>query len=272
MEFAGLALLGCVVGTVATLVGTGGGYLYVPLLLLLYPEKHAATITSMSLLVVLATGTSGSVVYGLQRRIDFVTAGWFVVATLPGAVAGALLVTAVPRGLFNVIFAFALAGVGVWMLLPRGVTAIRAPVTGRGVVRRLIRDRAGHTFLYSYRLWHGMAMGGGIGFFASLLGIGGGIMYVPAMAMLLHFPVHIATATSQFIAAVMALESTGVHVSTGVVGWDRSLAQAAALALGAVAGAQIGARLAPRVHGEAIIRVLAVVLLLVAVRLGVGAL
>lgn len=272
MEFAGLVLLGCVVGTIATLVGTGGGYLYVPLLLFLYPEKRADTITSMSLLVVLATGTSGSLAYGWQRRIDFVTVGWFALATLPGAVGGALLVTAVPRDVFNLLFACALAAVGAWMLVPRGVTAIRPPPRGRGVIRRYLRDRAGHTFLYSYRLWHGMAMGGGIGFFASLLGIGGGIMYVPTMAMLLHFPVHIATATSQFLAASMALEATTVHLSTGVVGWDRSLAQASALALGAVGGAQIGARLAPRVHGEAIIRVLAVVLILVAVRLGLGAL
>src|SRR5688572_13866710 len=272
LEFALLALLGLVAGTVATLVGTGGGYIYVPLLLLLYPEKRADTITAMSLFVVLASGSSGSLAYAWQRRIDFVTAGWFAVATLPGSILGALLVTQVPRTLFNVVFASALAGVAVWMLLPRPVALLRAPLTGRGVVRRLVRDRSGQTFAYSYRLVDGMGLGAGIGFLASLLGIGGGIMYVPAMAVLLHFPVHIATATSQFVAAVMASEASLVHLTTGTLTWDRSLAQAAALATGTIGGAQIGARLAPHVRGEILIRVLAVALLVVSVRLLVSSL
>jgi uncharacterized membrane protein YfcA len=267
LELVGLAILGLLAGVIATLVGTGGGYMYVPLLLFLYPEKRPDTITAMSLLVVLASGTSGSLAYAWQRRIDFVSGGWFALATLPGAVLGALLVSTVPRGLFNGIFAVALAGVGVWLLLPRPVTMIRPPLTGRGVIRRLVRDRMGQNFLYSYRLWHGIAIGSGIGFFSSLLGIGGGIMYVPAMAVLLHFPVHIATATSQFVAAVMALEATGVHAATGVLAWDRSLVQAAAVAAGALGGAQVGARLAPHVRGDVIVRVLGGALLVVAGRL-----
>ncbi len=266
-EFALLAVLGVALGTVATIVGTGGGYLYVPLLLLLYPEKPAATVTAMSLLIVLSTGTSGSLAYVWQRRIDYPTAGWFALATLPGAVGGALLVHQVPRELFNVGFAVALLVMGVWLLLPRPVDTIRAPLRGEWVVRRMITDRERQTFVYSYRLPDGMALGAGIGFLSSLLGIGGGIMYVPTMAVLLHFPVHIATATSQLLAAVMAVEATAVHVATGVWAWDRSLTQATALAVGAVTGAQVGARLAPRVHAGWIIRALAVALIVVSLRL-----
>jgi uncharacterized membrane protein YfcA len=89
-----------------------------------------------------------------------------------------------------------------------------------------------------------MALGAGTSLLASLLGIGGGIMYVRAMAVLLHFPVHVATATSQFVAAVMAFEASAVHLTTGTLGWDHNLAQAAALATGTIGGAQVGARLA----------------------------
>ena len=60
-----------------------------PVLLLLYPEKRPDVVTAMSLVVVLSTGTSGSIAYGWQRRIDFITGGWFALATLPGAVLGA---------------------------------------------------------------------------------------------------------------------------------------------------------------------------------------
>jgi uncharacterized membrane protein YfcA len=70
----------------------------------------------------------------------------------------------------------------------------------------------------------------------------------------------------------MALEATGTHFATGSLGWDQPLARATAIALGAVIGAQFGARLAHRVHGPAIIRALGGALVIVAVRLALVAL
>ena len=40
---------------------------------------------------------------------------------------------------------------------------------------------------------------------------GGGIIHVPVLVYLLHFPVHSVTATSRFISAIMALTGTFVH-------------------------------------------------------------
>ncbi len=44
--------LGVFVGTVGTLIGAGGGFILVPVLLLLYPNEAPATITTISLIVV----------------------------------------------------------------------------------------------------------------------------------------------------------------------------------------------------------------------------
>lgn len=273
LEYAALGVLGVAVGGFGTLVGAGGGFLLVPILLLLYPEQDPDTITAMSLFVVFANAASGSAAYARQRRIDFRSGGWFALATLPGSLAGVLVVGYLPRRTFDGLFALVLALIGAYLLVPRrGVTPIRAPLTGRGVVRRTIRDRDGQTFVYSYRFWQGMAISLVVGFVSSLLGIGGGIVHVPAMAVLLHFPVHIATATSHFVLAIMALQATGAHAVTGSLGWDEPLARAAAIAAGAVGGAQIGARLAPRVHGPAIIRALGAALVIVAARLALVAL
>jgi hypothetical protein len=52
MELFGLTLLGLAVGTFGTLIGAGGGFLLVPILLLMYPNDDPATITSVSLAVV----------------------------------------------------------------------------------------------------------------------------------------------------------------------------------------------------------------------------
>ena len=91
------------------------------------------------------------------------------------------------------------------------------------------------------------------------------------MVVVLHFPVHIAVATSQVVVAGMAAQSTATHVLRGSLGIDETMGQALLLAVGALPGAQVGALLARRFAGAAITRVLAASVLLVGVRLAYGA-
>lgn len=262
-----LGLLGFVVGAFGTLVGAGGGFLLVPILLLLYPDRPPDVITAMSLFVVLGNASSGTVAYARQKRIDVRSGLAFAVATLPGAVAGAIVVKSIDRHTFNLVFAVVLAAIGVYLLLPRPVATIREPLRGRGVVSRTLTDRDGTTYVYAYRRWQGLAISAGVGFVSSLLGIGGGIVHVPVMAIVLRFPVHLATATSHMVLALMALETTAVHLADGTLRWDQTLAQAAFMSFGAIVGAQVGARLSNRIHGHHILQALGGALLLVAARL-----
>ncbi|MBI2349794.1 MAG: sulfite exporter TauE/SafE family protein, partial [Deltaproteobacteria bacterium] len=94
---------------------------------------------------------------------------------------------------------------------------------------------------------------------------GGGFIHVPALVHLLNFPVHVATATSQFMLSVMALTGTLVHIVTGT--FTHGIRRTIALTIGVVVGAQLGAALSSRVHGDWIIRGLAVALALVGIRL-----
>ena len=104
-----------------------------------------------------------------------------------------------------------------------------------------------------------------VGYVSSLLGIGGGIIHVPALVHLLNFPVHIATATSHFMLAIMALTGTLVHIATGTFhhGFRRTIA----LAIGVLLGAQLGAFLSGRMGGRWIIRGLALALGFVGIRI-----
>jgi uncharacterized membrane protein YfcA len=262
-----LILLGFAVGTFGTLVGAGGGFILVPVLLFVYPDKDPETITAISLFVVWANATSGSIAYGLQRRIDYRSGAWFAVATLPGAVGGAILVGYIPRRGFDAMFAVVLVVLGLVLLLRSASNAIQPPVSGWSTVSRQLTDRHNNTYRYSFQMWKGVAISTGVGFLSSLLGIGGGVIHVPVMATVLHFPVHIAAATSHFVLAFMAAEGTVVHFSTGALSLDRSFAQAVFIALGAVPGAQAGAYLSRRIHDQHIIKALAVGLVLVGVRL-----
>jgi uncharacterized protein len=266
-----LILLGAAVGAFGTLVGAGGGFVLAPALLLLYPERKPELISAMSLFVVFANSVSGTVAYGLQRRVDWRSAAWFAVGTFPGALAGAIVVGYLPRRGFDGLFAVTLGAVGLMLLLRRSGGRIQPPVQGRGITRRELRDGDGVRYFYAFHLGKGVLISAGIGFVSSLLGIGGGVIHVPVMVTTLHFPVHIAAATSQAVLVFMAGEGTIVHFASGTLEPGRPLTQAVFLALGAVPGAQVGARLSRRVRSTVILRALAVALALVAVRLGVKA-
>lgn len=242
------------------------------MLLFLYPDDSPQTLTAISLFVVVLNATSGTIGYARQRRIDYRSGVGFVLATFPGAVAGAVVVGYVPRRLFDAIFAVVLISLGTALFLRSRNTAIVEPVVGRGVVRRIIRDRAGNTFVYSFQMWKGMLLSVGIGFLSTLLGIGGGVIHVPVMMSILHFPVHIATATSQFVLVFVAAEGSSIHFANGVLGWNDSLGRAAFLAAGAIPGAQAGAMLARRLTSSAIVRALSAALVLVGARLALQAL
>jgi uncharacterized membrane protein YfcA len=107
---------------------------------------------------------------------------------------------------------------------------------------------------------------GGIG---TLIGAGGGIIHVPLLVFLLGFPIHTATATSHFVLAVTALAGTCVHLSAGTL--DGQWPTIIALGLGAIGGAQVGARLAQRLHGRWIVRGLAIALAIAGLRIMLAA-
>jgi len=255
------------VGAYGTLIGAGGGFVLVPVLLFLYPQAKPSTITSISLAVVFFNATSGSVAYGRQRRIDFRTGIVFAAATVPGAVLGAIVVGYIPRGIFDVLFGIVLVVLALIIIMRPVARPADQPRRPNGSVTRVITDATGTRHEYSFNIALGVALSVGVGFLSSLLGIGGGIIHVPAMVLLLNFPAHIATATSHFVLAIMSLAGSIVHLIAGELAPGSGLMRALFLAIGVIPGAQVGAVLSHRVHGTWIIRLLGVALLLVGVRL-----
>lgn len=266
VEFAELAPLGIVVGLYGTLIGAGGGFVLVPVLLLIMPGVDAATITSTSLAVVFFNSYSGSMVYMRMRRIDYFAATLLVLAGLPGAVFGSMLAHRIPRSGFEPAFGLMLVIAGLWMAWkPLGgmLATAQRPQAAEDNVEALPRDSSFNTLVAS--------LGGAyIGLLSSLLGIGGGIIQVPFLVRVLRFPPHVATATSQLVLAILSLAATIAHVALGAfqTGIDRTMF----LAVGVMMGAPIGAMLSSRVRGSVIVKLLALGLGLVGMRLLLGGL
>ncbi len=252
MAIVALAMLGLVIGCFGTLIGAGGGFLLAPILVLLYPNDEPETLTSISLIVVFFNAFSGSLGYYRLRLIDVRAGLLFGAAAIPGAILGAIATTPLPRVTFELILAVMLL-VGAVLLL------LRAPPQQE----TSDADRRGPRI--AYRRTPGELIAFGVGFISSLLGIGGGIIHVPAMVHVLRFPVHVAAATSHFVLALTAAAAIGTHAFGGSLhqGVDRALP----IALGAVIGAQVGARLSKRVKAELILRALAIALALAGLRI-----
>jgi uncharacterized membrane protein YfcA len=266
--------LGVAIGAFGTLIGAGGGFILVPILLIVYPNENTELITSISLAVVFFNALSGSLAYARMKRVDFKSGTIFAVATIPGAILGALSTAYVPRRAFDLIFGvlMILAAVLLWMtakedhapLTGRHADPEREGKTGPVTVRELV-DADGIRYHYAYNPVLGIVLSVFVGFLSSLLGVGGGFIHVPLLSRLLNFPVHIATATSHFVLAIMALTGTLVHVVNGV--FVHGVRRTVLLAIGVIGGAQLGALLSNRVGGRMIIRGLAVALIFVGIRL-----
>ena len=257
--------LGFAVGAIGTLIGAGGGFILVPVLLLLYPGAKPELITSISLAVVFLNATSGSVAYARMKRIDYKSALVFAVATMPGAIIGAISTGYIPRHLFNLILSILLFAISLILFLQPRQNILTGINKRRHIVHRTVTERSNAQHHYSFNNVLGIALSFIVGFISSLLGIGGGIIHVPVLNQLLNFPIHIATATSHLILACMALAGTVVHIIQGNFkdGWTTTLF----IGIGVIIGAQIGAILSDKIKGSIIVRTLAIALLLVSIRL-----
>ena len=264
-----LVALGFAVGGVGTLVGSGGGFILTPVLLIAYPRAKPDLITAISLVVVFFNALSGSIAYRRQRRIDYRSGLQFAAAALPGSVAGALVVGLVPTRPFDLIIAVILGGLAVLVL--SGGTGEPRPGTAVGTAKRSLTAADGTTYEYSVPVRRGIAYSVVVGFVSSFLGIGGGVMHVPLMVTQLGFPVHIATATSHFVLTFMAFTGSLTHILSGTFAGGIGLRRAAALSIGVIAGAQLGAKLSRRFSGDLIKRVLGLALLAIAVRVATQA-
>lgn len=264
VTFVAWVAVGIAVGTYGTLIGAGGGFVLVPILLLIYPTASPAQVTAVSLAVVFVNAASGSLGYYRLRRADYRTGIVLALATLPGAVLGALVVGAVPRRAFNLILGVLLIVVSLMLLIrPHG----RVPllVRSRFAVTRVLVDSDQNRYEYRFNLGLAALLSTMIGFLSSLLGIGGGIIHVPLLTTFFAFPARVAAATSQFVLMMMAATGSITHLLHHDYG--SLLGVTLALAVGVLVGAQFGALLSRRIGASLIIRLLALALGGVGIRL-----
>lgn len=269
MESAVFLIAGFIIGTFGTLIGAGGGFILVPLLLIFYPHFSPEVTTAISIAVVAVNAISGSVAYARSGRIDYRAGIVFALYTIPGAILGVLTVQYIPQHSFNTIIGFLLVALASYLFIKnkKDIPFIEQSIIKKGCRAHTLIDSSGIEYHYTYNQVYGNIVSLLVGYISPLLGIGGGIIHVPAMVNWLKFPVHIATATSHFILAVMATASVITHAYKGTYNDPDILHMILFISIGIVPGAQLGALLSHKIKSNVILQVLATCLAIVGIRI-----
>jgi uncharacterized protein len=263
-----LVPLGVVIATYGTLVGAGGGILIVPALLFLYPHESANAIASISLAVIFLNAVSGTLAYGHMHRIDYHAGFLFAGCAVPAGFLGAYVTSFLSRRFFELAFSALILSLSAFIFLRPTPKHHAYQGVRRETIHRLT-DFKGNSFEYSFSNRRGALLSFGIGLVASMLGIGGGPFYVTMLVYALYFPLHVATATTQFMLMVISLSWSSAHFFAS--GFEPGIFRTLFLGAGVLIGAQIGARLSHRVTGTVISRIMAAGLLLIGIRLVIHA-
>ncbi len=217
--------LGVATGLLSGLLGVGGGFIMVPgMVYVLGLRQHQAHGTS--LLVIIPVALVGSLILGSSHDVDVAVA----LALAAGAVAGAVFGARLTRRLSQVQLrgAFGLVALGFGLVMIGDAIAHAAHWTAAG--GGLHPTGVSLAFL-------AILIGLVAGIASGLLGIGGGVIMVPAMVFLLGLSQHLAQGTSLAVIIPTAAAGAVTHFRIGNVRLNTALW----LSIGGMAGAVAGA-------------------------------
>jgi hypothetical protein len=236
--------IGLVAGILSGLFGVGGGIITTPAIQeLLGGAPYVAVGTPLP--VIIPTAIVGGATYARAGEVSWRAIRFAAAPGVLAAIAGAWVTTFVDPH---------------WLLLVTAVLigwqAIRVGFGGDHEVRP-----RGSTPGWAYA-----ALGGFTGFVSGLLGVGGGIVWVPLVTTVLGMPLKRALGTSLVLIAIVAVPGTIVHAALGHIDWSIF----AVLVIGVVPGARIGATLALGTRERTLRLLVGTFLLVVSIAYGIA--
>lgn len=212
-------VVGLVAGTLSGLFGVGGGVITQPAVYALLggtPIQGVAT----PLPVIFPTSVMAAYAYARAGEVSYRAARWGAGPGVVGATIGAYLTKFVNPHVLLLVASTLIGLAGTQVI--RG----RTPSTPW---------EKGKTPVWKYGL-----IAFGAGFASGLLGVGGGIIIVPALTLLIGMPLKRALGTSLVLIAALVVPGTLVHAALGHIDWTIFLV----LVVGVIPGAWLGSRIA----------------------------
>jgi hypothetical protein len=228
------------------MLGMASGIFIVPILTIFgHIEIHTAIGASIVSVIACSCGAAAPFLKGRLTNVRLAIV--LETATTLGALTGVLLAGVAPVSYLYFLFAVILLLSAQQMLAKRGDPSAVPAIARAGQWPATLRldssypDRAlGRDIAYRVqRLPLGMLLMYGAGLISALLGIGSGVLKIPAMDTALRLPIKVSSATSNFMIGVTAAASAGAYFIRGNI----ITSIAGPVALGSVIGAVAGARI-----------------------------
>jgi uncharacterized protein len=262
-------LLGLAVGAgfVGALSGLGGGVFIVPALLI-FAHVPMQIAVGASLISVVATSAGASVAFVRDGWTNLRAAMVLECATVTGAVTGAYLAGFIPAWVLELLFALMMLQSAYYTIQKAGDSIV--PESDALAARLKLGGKLpaeGGAREASYGVVNvpgGAAVMVVAGLMSGLLGIGSGALKVMAMDYVMHLPLKVSSATSNFMIGVTAGAGALVFLARG----DVATVIAAPVALGVTGGALVGSRILPRVNVQSLRIMFVAILVLIAVEMG----
>ncbi|MDF2900372.1 MAG: permease [Phenylobacterium sp.] len=274
-----LIALGAAVGFISGLFGIGGGFLMTPVLVFLGIPPVVAVASEAN--HVAASSTSGVISYTRRKAVDFRMGGVLAAGGAVGAFIGVeifrwLRLLGQADLVVSLSYLIFLGVIGA-LMLSESLSSIARRRRGEAPKRR--KDRRppwlyGLPFKLRFprsRLYISVIppvlLGVFVGILSAIMGVGGGFVLVPAMVYILRMPAGVVVGTSLFqiiiTTSLTSVLQAGRNQTVDVV-------LATLLLIGGVLGAQVGARASSRFRAEELRALLALIVLAVGLRMGLG--
>jgi uncharacterized protein len=251
------------------MLGMASGIFIVPILTMLCHVDLRDAIGA-SIVSVIACSCGSAAAFLKERLTNVRLAIVLETATTAGALTGVFLAGRIPNPFLFFLFGTILLLSALQMLAKRNdpVSFRTQALDHDSRVRELdstYRDREVGLDI-AYRVEHvpiGLILMYVAGLISALLGIGSGVLKVPAMDTALRLPIKVSSATSNFMICVTAAASAGAYFARGEI----VAAITGPVALGSVVGAILGARLLVSISNQRIRLLFAAVLIAVAAQM-----
>jgi len=235
--------LGVLTAFVGSLLGLGGGIVFIPTMLFL-AEKMSAfswakpqTIVGLSLIAMIFTAISSTISYAKKGRVDFRTGAILLFGSIPGGILGSWINQFVNVDQFTLYFGLLVIGLSLLLFIKREERSLDRNVQDSKKMRRFIVDGVTYEYAISVPLAFGISII--VVIVSCLFGIGGGSIVVPALILLFYVPPHVATATSMFMILVTSFFGSLTHIYLGHIIWKYALFFIPGAWLGGILGAKV---------------------------------
>lgn len=260
-----LFIIGLLKSLFGSIIGSGGGFILMPILLFLYPETLPDVLTSISLFTAFLCSFSGSFAYAKMKRIDYHSVIIFSLSSIPGSIIGSILTHYIQRDKFNSIFGIIIILTALFIIIRSNLKKRPCISTNKNLFKRSITESDGTFYEYSYNPFIAIIISFFIGLTSSFIGVGGGIFYVPFLVYILNFPIHVAVASAYLSLCFVSFSAVSVHIFMNSL--NGQFYKILFLGTGALIGAQIGARISKKVNGKIIIYILSFSMIIVGIKL-----